>query len=123
MTSWSRGGMRAFREWSHRSLRSVECEETRSSTSTVATQWEDAKEVGEGRSRVYREVVAKSKSVYPRSAKLYSEMEAREEEEGGGGEGREAASANVTGLHSDVGVQRLHRRASSTDMHARATHG
>lgn len=52
-------------------------------------------------------------------------MEAREGGEGrrgeeGEAEREEAASANVTGLHSDVGVQRLHRRASCTDVHARA---
>jgi len=46
-------------------------------------------------------------------------MEARWGREGEA-EREKAASANVTGLHSDVGVQRLHRRASCTNVHARA---
>lgn len=119
MTSRSRGGMHGF-----------------SRTTDAATGlWDSAEHrkrgppprqcnwVWKGRGRsvtgVSPRVVAKSKSVYPRS-------EASLRDGGGGEVEREeaAASANVTGLHSDVGVQRLHQRArlapTCTHVHTRA---
>lgn len=118
-----RGGMRAFRgspmepPFSLRFRRGVGNEVLH----LVGAATQSGGRVGEGRSRVYRRVVAKSKSVYLRSEALLRDGSEEKEEEEERRKGREeVASANVTGLHSDVGVQRLHRRASYTDVHARA---
>lgn len=76
---------------------------------------------------MYRRMVAKSKSVYPWGEALHRDgsekrrrWRIRRKRWKRSREREKAASANVTGLHSDVGVQRLHRRASCTNVHARA---
>lgn len=126
MTPWSsRGGMRAFRERPMQPPFLYDPVEHRKRGPPPRQR--DVIGYGRGRGRSVTSVsprewlLSQNQSIH--GAKLRSAMEKEESEERRGGEREEAAaSANVTGLHSDVGVQATApaRRASCTDVHARA---